>query len=53
MFGDGAAVEVEVEVEFAAEGGVGAVAELGLVAVGDGRALTGAMQAGSDIDGRV
>jgi hypothetical protein len=49
--GDGAAVGVEVE--FAAGGGVGAVAELELVAVGVGRVLTGAMQAGSDIDGRV
>ena len=51
--GDGAAVGVDVE--FAAEGGVtvGAVAELELVVVGVGRVLTGAMQAGSDIDGRV
>jgi hypothetical protein len=49
--GDGAAVGVEVE--FAAVGGVGAVADLELVAVGVGRVLTGAMQAGSDIDVRV
>ena len=49
--GDGAAVGVDVE--FAAEGGVGAVEELELVVVGVGRVLTGAMQAGSDIDGRV
>ena len=49
--GDGAAVGVEVE--FAAGGGVGAVADLELVAVGVGRVLTGAMQAGFDIDGRV
>jgi hypothetical protein len=47
--GDGAAVGVEVV--FAAGGGVGAVAELELVAVGVGRVLTGAMQAVSDIDG--
>ncbi len=47
--GDGAAVGVEVE--FAAGGGV--VADLELVAVGVGRVLTGAMQAGFDIDGRV
>jgi hypothetical protein len=46
--GDGAA---GVEVEFAAGGGVGAVADLELVAVGVGRVLTGAMQAVSDIDG--
>ena len=51
--GDGAAVGVEVE--FAAGGGVGAVVELELEleVVGVGRALTGTMQAGSDIDGRV
>ena len=49
--GDGAAVGVEVE--FAVGGGVGAVADLELVAVGVGRVLTGAMQAGSDIDVRV
>ena len=49
--GDGAAVGVDVE--FAAEGGVGVVEELELVVVGVGRVLTGAMQAGSDIDGRV
>ncbi len=46
---DGAAVGVEVE--FAAGGGVVAVAELELVAVGVGRILTGAMHSGADIDG--
>lgn len=49
--GDGAAIGVEVE--FAVGGGVEAVADLELVAVGVGRVLTGAMQAGSDIDVRV
>ena len=39
--GDGAAIVVEVE--FAVGGGVGAVADLELVAVGVGRVLTGAM----------
>ena len=53
MFEADGGAAVGVEVEFAAGGGVGAVAELELGAVGVGRVLTGAMQAGSDIDGRV
>ena len=48
--GDGAAVGVDVE--FAAEGGVGVVEELELVVVGVGRVLTGAMQAAAGIDVR-
>ncbi len=53
MFVAGDGDVVGVEVEFAAGGGVGVAAELELEVVGIGRVLTGAMHAGSALDGRV
>ncbi len=53
MFVAGDGDVVGVEVEFAAGGGVGVVAELELEVVGIGRVLTGAMHAGPALDGRV